>query len=94
MAQIGMCLLLLASPVIVAKAWTWCARRYARDAHIDQLIALNRAKARPGMDVIDWMRANRSGESVWHEKLRAQRRWSQVVPPTIPRETDRIRRVN
>ena len=49
-------------------------RRRQRDGDIDQLIALNRAKARPEMETVDWEKVARAGEQRWQETLRGQRR--------------------
>ena len=49
----------------------WCAGR--RDP-IDALIAKNAAAPREGMERIDWSKAERAGERVWCETLRAQRK--------------------
>ena len=91
--RLGLLIACVATPFVALKlldvAFRWLT--YKGDAEIvDDLIALNRAKPRGGMEAIDWQKTNRAGERTWHTTLRAQRRYATTVPPVKPGERPRV----
>jgi hypothetical protein len=58
----------------------------------NRLIALNKAKLRPGMETVDWQKTNRAGDRTWAVTLRGQRRYSTMVVPA--KKSDGDARVN